>query len=165
MRHLQCRIEFTHSKVGSLKKKLVDSIMRMIGSSISLDNKTILNELGVDASMKQRIDNGMVVTELYLRDKNAKGSKKVKVRTRYDMVDDIHGVSKPEKIHFANQHDIVKGISDYCESMMGKWSDVRGSADEICKEEAEKELKEFKKISKKKNKTLGEVVRLARLLN
>ena len=81
------------------------------------------------------------------------------------MVDDIHGVSEPEKIHFANQHDVVKGISDYCESMMGKWSDVRGSADEICKEEAEKELKEMKKISKKKNKTLDEVFRLARLLN
>ena len=158
-------VEYTHSKVGSLKKKLVDSIMRMIGDSISSDNKTILNELGVDASMKQRIDNGMVVTELYLRDKNVKGSKKVKVRTSYDLVDDIHGVSEPEKIHFANQHDIVKGISDYCESMMGKWSEVRGSADEICKEEAEKELKEFKKISKKKNKTLDELFRLARLLN
>ena len=154
-------VEYTHSKVGSLKKKLVDSIMRMIGDSISSDNKTILNELGVDASMKQRIDTGMNVTELYLRDKNVKGSKKVKVRTRYDMVDDIHGVSKPEKIHFANQHDIVKGISDYCESMMGKWSDVRGSADEICKEEAEKELKEFKKISKKKNKTMDDLFKLA----
>ena len=159
-------VEYTHSKVGSLKKKLVDSIMRMIGDSISSDNKTILNELGVDASMKQRIDNGMVVTELYLRDKNAKGSKKVKVRTRYDLVDDIHDVvSKHEKIHFSNQHDIVKGISDYCESMMGKWSDVRGSADEICKEEYEKELKELKKISKKKNKTLHEVARLAHLYN
>ena len=45
-------VEYTHSKVGGLKKKLVDSIMRMIGSSISSDNKTILNELGVDASMK-----------------------------------------------------------------------------------------------------------------
>ena len=159
-------VEYTHSKVGSLKKKLVDSIMRMIGSSISSDNKTILNELCVDASIKQRIDKGMVVTELYLQDKNVVGSKKVKVRTRYDMVDDIHGVRcKPEKIHFANQHDIVKGISDYCESMMGKWSDVRGSADEICKEEAEKELKELKKISKKKNKTLNEVARLAHLFN
>ena len=48
---------------------------------------------------------------------------------------------------------------------MGKWSDVRGSADEICKEEAEKELKELKKISKKKNKTLNEVARLAHLYN
>ena len=158
-------VEYTHNKVGSLKKKLVDSIMRMIGSSISPDNKTILNELCVDASIKQRIDKGMVVTELYLRDKNVVGSKKVKVRTRYDMVDDIHVASKPEKIHFANQHDIVKGISDYCESMMGKWSDVRGSADKICKEEAEKELKELKKISKKKNKTLNEVARLAHLYN
>lgn len=156
-------VKYTNSKIGSLKKKLVDSIMRMIGSSISSDDKTILNELGVDASMKQRIDNGMVVTELYLRDKNVKGSKKVKVRTRYDMVDDIHGVSKPEKIHFANQHDVVKGISDYCESMMGKWSDVRGSADKICKEEAEKELKELKKISKKKNKTMDDLYRLASL--
>ena len=95
-------VEYTHSKVGSLKKKLVDSIMRMIGSSISSDNKTILNELCVDASIKQRIDKGMVVTELYLRDKNVVGSKKVKVRTRYDMVDDIHGVSRPEEIHLAN---------------------------------------------------------------
>ena len=158
-------VKYTNSKVGSLKKKLVDSIMRMIGSSISPDNKTILNELCVDASIKQRIDKGMVVTELYLRDKNAKGSKKVKVRTSYDLVDDIHGVSEPEKIHFANQHDVVKEISDYCESMMGKWSDVRGSADKICKEEAEKELKELKKISKKKNKTLNEVARLAHLFN
>lgn len=156
-------VKYTNSKVGGLKKKLVDSIMRMIGSSISPDNKTILNELGVDASIKQRIDTGMNVTELYLRDKNVKSSKKVKVRTRYDLVDDIHGVSKHEKIHFAKQHDVVKGISDYCESMMGKWSDVRGSADKICKEDADKELKELKKISKKKNKTMDEMFRLARL--
>lgn len=143
-------VEYTHRNVGCLKKELVESIMRMIGSSISPDDKTILNGLGVDASIEKRIDGGMIVTELYLRDKNAKGSKNVKVRTRYDMVDDIHSVSKQKPIDFVKQHDVVKEISDYCESLMGKWSEVRGSADKICKEDAEKALKELKKLEKKK---------------
>lgn len=76
-------VKYTNDKVGGLKKQLVNSIMRMIGTSISPDTKTILNGLGVDASIKKTLDNGMVVTELYLRDKNIKGSKKVKVRTSY----------------------------------------------------------------------------------
>ena len=40
-------VEYTHSKVGGLKKKLVDSIMRMIGSSIS-------SEIG-RASCRERV--------------------------------------------------------------------------------------------------------------
>lgn len=155
-------VEYTHRNVGCLKKELVESIMRMIGSSISPDDKTILNGLGVDASIEKRIDGGMIVTELYLRDKNAKGSKNVKVRTRYDMVDDIHSVRKQKPIDFVKQHDVVKEISDYCESLMGKWSEVRCSADKICKEDAEKELKELKKLEKKKNKTMDDLFRLAR---
>lgn len=77
-------VEYTNNKVGGLKKKMVDSIMRMIGTSISPDTKTILDGLGVDASIKKTIDRGLVVTELYLRDKNVKGSKRVKVRTSYE---------------------------------------------------------------------------------
>ena len=81
------KVSYTNNKVGCLNKKLVDSIIHMIGFSfvLSSDTKTILKGLGVDASIKQFKRDWMIVTELYLRDKNVKGSKKVKVRTTYDV--------------------------------------------------------------------------------
>lgn len=99
-------VKYTNDKVGGLNKKLVDSIMNMIGTSISPDDKTILNGLGVDASIKQTKSNGMVATELYLRDK------KVKVRTSYygdySSMKDIIGCGLTTDVVKRNANEILE---------------------------------------------------------
>ena len=129
------KVSYTNNKVGCLNKKLVDSIIHMIDFSFVLgsDTKTILRGLGVDASIKQFKTNGMIVTELYLRDKNVNGSKKVKVRTTYDVDYDEMGKellsSKSSDTEFITKN--AKGVVEYCNSKMGQWSDVRGAYDEM----------------------------------
>ena len=128
--HRNGDVVYTNKQVGKLNNELVDAVLHNLSNDISCPMKKLLDVIGIDATFKKYSDkNGFSVSELYFRDKNTKGSRKVKVRTSYSLeVDDLlsgcNGKSTVEKSD-------VKGISEYCENVLGKWSDFRGSYDKM----------------------------------
>ena len=147
--HRNGDVVYTNKQVGKLNKELVDAVLHNLSNGISCPMKKLLDAIGIDVTFKEYSDkNGFSVSELYFRDKNTKGSRKVKVRTSYSLeVDDlIPDCDWKSTVLKSN----VKGISEYCENVLGKWSDVRGSYDKMF----EKDIKTIMDVRENVNKHL-----------
>lgn len=175
--HYNHEVVYHNTKIGGLNKKLVLSVVKCILNddtcltkngvgrasvgwiSISESMKVILNKLGIAASVKKQSDDVLDTISLYLRDKSVKGSKSVEVLTLYRVNNpDLYIAKKTNQIDVKNQRQLVHEISQYCDSTMGAWADVRGSYDKMYKQDLKKEMKhrqdELKNTKKQKtNKT------------